>query len=86
MRENFYDNVLNGTEEWITNVSNNIAKEFRNAKPFDKEKIENEKMLSAYLTLQPQDMDYLLSKHPRDVVQDFIFDMEKLKSGRQENG
>jgi hypothetical protein len=84
MKSNMYDNVLSKTDTWITNVSNRIGKEFKSAQPFDKQKISNEQLFQAYQQLTPEDMQMLLTKHPRDVINSLIFDMEQYR--RQSNG
>ena len=85
MKSNLYDEALNGVEDIVGQVSDSISKELKNTKPFDKKQISNDELLYYYTTLTPDDMDYLMSKYDRDTINDFIFDMEQVKSRRQNN-
>ena len=86
MKNNLYEDALDGVEDVVNEVSQGIADEFKKAKPFDKEPIPNDQLLQAYVNLTPQDMQMFMQKYPKDVLEDFIFDMEDLKDRRLGNG
>ena len=85
-KTNYFDEALNGVEELVNEVSQSISDDFQGSQPFDSVKVDNEKLLQAYTSLTPEDILYLMQKHPPDVVADFRQDMEKLLTRRQGNG
>jgi hypothetical protein len=81
--KNLYDDVLSGVDEIVTDVSNEIAKEFKGATPFDSEKIKESDLFNAYQNMTEEDMSYFLSKYDRDTINDFMFNMQQY--GRKAN-
>ena len=83
MKENIFDDVLDGVQGIIEEVSDSIAKDFKNVKPFDKEPVSTGEMLYSYNTLRPEDMGYLVNKYGRERMSQFIYEMETLKKKQE---
>ncbi len=84
-KENVYDEVLDRVYKRVENVSDSLAKRFGKVKPFNEEQVPTSKMFEAYSNLSQEDMQYLASRHPRELLNDFIMDMENYRR-RQKNG
>ena len=85
MKDNIYEMAVEKVTNRMNQVSNRLATNFKGVKPFGKEEIPKTDLLTSYQNLGTQDMDYLVMKHGREVVNSFIQDMEVLKR-RQVNG
>lgn len=84
MKENPYDRVVTKTQKRIESVSDRIARNFKGTNPFDKEPVSTTDMLTSYEMLLPEDIQYLISEHGRDKVNDFIGEMETLRTKHYE--
>ncbi len=82
MKENLYTKVLDRVYEKLDKTSEKIALNFKGVKPFNKEPISKSKLLEAYNTLTPMEMNNLISTHGEESVNDFIREMEELKIKR----
>ena len=79
MKDNVYDDVLDKVYQRVEKVSGTMAKRFGKVKPFNEETIPTNKLFEAYINLSQEDMQYLASVHPREVLNEFIADMENYR-------
>lgn len=82
MKKNLYDDALSGVSEIVELVSGAVAKEFKGAKPFDKEPVSEEQQLSEYMALTPETMDERLQRDGLEATNAYIEQMEELKRRR----
>ena len=98
MKEGIYDEALKGVGEVIEQVSNELANEFKDKKPFDKEPISNdflifvsENMSSAMSGDLPDendpsyvgDMEYIIEKYGAEAVNQRLFEISELRKRRK---
>ena len=67
-KENIYDEVMKGVLDRIEGVSDLIAKDFKNTKPFDKEEIPRSKLADAYMSLTRLEEQELIRKHGQKAI------------------
>lgn len=79
MKENLWDSVLKQLESDEEAVSDYLAQEYKNVRPFDAKEIPKEDLLWAYENLGIQDMQQLIQKHGEDAVNEYIYDMTMLQ-------
>lgn len=85
MKENVADNILARVNKTVGNVANRLSVQYKGVKPFDKQPVKPEDQLFWYEQLGIQDMDYLIEKHGRDAINEYVFNMETIKQRRSKN-
>lgn len=85
MKENIADNILARMNKTVGNVAKRLATQYQGVKPFDKEPMKSEDQLFWYEQLGMQDMAYLVQKYGREALNEYVFNMEQIKSRRSKN-
>ena len=81
--ENIYNEVFNELEGEIGEVLEDIAKSFKNVKPFQKRLITPKERIATYDNLTPQQQDQLITQYGPKAFNDYVEQMEteKLRRG-----
>lgn len=79
MKESIFDKVVDQLSARRDVIRARLALDYKRTKPFRKEVIPLQELLSAYNELKPQDMQMLTQKHGEEKVNQFISEMELLK-------
>ena len=85
MKENVADSILARVNKTVGNVANRLSKQYAGVKPFNKQPVETRDQLFWYEQLGVEDMDYLITKHGKDAINEMIFNMETYKQRRSKN-
>ena len=79
---NFYDTVVDELHKTKELVHAELTKQYRRQKPFRMEPVDNDSQLWIYDNMTVEDMSYAVKTYGEDTVNQFIYDMEKMKARR----
>ncbi len=82
MSENIADSILGRINKRVEAVAGRLSGQYKGVKPFDAQEVKPEDQLYWYEQLGTDDMDYLIEKHGRDTVNQFVFESEQIKQRR----
>jgi len=82
MRETIADRAVTKLLERRDRVKAKLQERYKGTKPFRTDPISMDEQLWAYNQLSPEDMQYLISNHGNDTVNEMIKDMETEKQRR----
>ena len=77
--EGMFNDALTGIVAIIEDVSDDIAKEFKGKKPFDKEPVKDEDLLYDYNTKGFEIFKNIYDTQGEEVARDYINQMDNLK-------
>jgi len=76
------DLIVDELHEIRTLVRAELVKEYRGKKPFRMEPVDNDTLLYIHDNMTPEDMNYAVSTYGEESVNDWLFEMDKLKRRR----
>ena len=82
MKDNVFDEVLNGLNETVEEVSNSIARDFKGVKPFDKIPLTMDEQLYEYNQLTQLALEQMIQTQGLEATKTYVDTMEAEKAKR----
>ncbi len=86
MKEGIYNRVLARMTNRIERVSDRMAKEFKNTRPFDQQPVDPRESLMQFSKMTPQDIMGMRQHFGNEVVDDYLLNMAQLTRRYMKNG
>jgi len=78
-KENMGDKIIDKLNERRDLVRGRLNQEYKSVKPFRMEPVDNNELLFYYNQLTQDDMNFLISSHGEEKINQFIFEMYQLQ-------
>jgi len=83
MEESIHDLALDELHERRRLVQEELTKQYKGKKPFRMEPVDNDTLLYIYDNMTTEDMNYAIETYGPESVNDWLFEMNKLKTRRE---
>ena len=82
MEKSIHDLALDELHERRKLVQEEVTEQYRGKKPFRMEPVDNDTLLYIHDNMTPEDMDYAIATYGEESVNDWLYEMNKLKTRR----